>query len=240
MVVGISRVAPCHDSYLPHNMKALAPLALVFALTFAAACSDDGPSDYSAGPAAPQAPAAQPAAPAPAAPAVQAPAPQAPAAQPAPAPAPQPSRAASGGFTLPPNPNQRYNGATSLVGQVVFCETYDRTSVARFRGMELCYRINMDQHPRDGSLQGSGVKISEQTPSAGYRDLPPAEQTPIEVFGYIDNSETVNLEYTVRGARRSTKGVAQLRPQPGSPGDYVGTHRTDAANASGSAGLSVY
>ena len=157
-----------------------------------------------------------------------------------PASQPSRSRASGGGYTLGPNPNREYTGSVYLAGEVVFCETYDRTSVASFRGMELCYRVNMNQHPRDGSLSGSGRKISEQTRANGYRDLPPGEQSPVRVSGYIDGSNTIHLEYTVQGARRATKAVAQYRPDPGSPDDYVGSFRTDAANASGSAGLSAY
>jgi hypothetical protein len=124
-----------------------------------------------------------------------------------------------------------------------FCETYDRTSVARFRGLKVCYAVRMQQH-RDGSLQGTGYKSLEVMPGTDGRDLEPGEQSQIRLRGYIDNSDTIHLEYTVQGARRATKGVATfdggrtvLNAAWGSE-DFPGTFRSDAANASGSASIS--
>jgi hypothetical protein len=110
--------------------------------------------------------------------------------------------------------------------------------------MEVCYQVQLEQH-RDGSLYGRGVKQLESLASSTPRTLPASERTPIEVFGHIDNNDVVHLEYTVQGARRKTRGIAQYGDaQYMAWGDgntdlmlINGTFRTDAANASGSARL---
>ena len=61
-----------------------------------------------------------------------------------------------------------------LGGETVIYETYDRTSVESFRGMQLCYRIQLDQHPRDGSfarLQGR-PRCSRSTTFLGHETEP--------------------------------------------------------------------
>lgn len=66
------------------------------------------------------------------------------------------------------------NGALYLGGETVIYETYDRTSVESFRGMQLCYRIQLDQHPRDGSfarLQGR-PRCSRSTTFLGHETEP--------------------------------------------------------------------
>ena len=153
-----------------------------------------------------------------------------------------PSAATS--YKTPPHSGS-YSGNIGLVGEVRLCHTYARTSVERFKGMEVCYKVQLDQH-RDGSLYGTGVKWSEQlASSASSRTLPGSERSPITVSGHIDNSDVVHLAYTVQGARRNTRGVAQYgdaRYMAGGDGTsdlmaIEGTFRTDAANASGSARL---
>lgn len=73
------------------------------------------------------------------------------------------------------------------------------------------------------------------------RDLDPGQQTPIRLTGSIDNSGTVQIQYTEQGARRSTRGSACFSTARteldrwGSNPEYTGTFRTDAAGASGPA-----
>lgn len=173
---------------------------------------------------------------------------------PAPAPAPTPTTPAptagsntSGGSSQPtsrsnsytvPARSGAYTGGFDLTGVKTLCHTYSKTNVSAFRGMELCYEVDLKQTP-DGRISGGGIKISEETPSAGYRQLPPTEQTRMLVEGYIANGETVHLAYTVQGARRSTKGVATYASDNSPTPNYnmVGTFRTDAAGASGPARL---
>lgn len=150
------------------------------------------------------------------------------------------SRSSTSGdsYTLPPAPGN-YSGGVDATGLRQLCETYERTSVASFRGLVVCYNIVVDQH-RDGSLQGRGYKSLEKVAGGAYRDLPQAEQSLIRVSGFIDNSDVIHLEYTVQGAQRATKGVASLDatktvydPNSGNS-DFPGTFRSDAASASGS------
>ncbi len=225
-------------------------LALIGAAVFLASGSDDGPADYAASTPAAVTPAVPGpgtdadaqgativATPTPPSPAPTSAAPAAPAA---------PSRAASSGgaYTVGVAPGN-YSGSVDATGLRQLCETYERTSVARFRGLEVCYNIRVDQH-RDGSLSGTGYKSFEALAGTSGRDLPPAEQSPVEVSGYIDNNDTIHLEYAVQGARRKTKGVAIIdatraafTDSGGNP-NWAGSFRTDASNASGSASYTGY
>ena len=229
-------------------------LALIGAGVFLASGSDDGPSDYAA-----SQPAVAPSA-APttgsdvgtqgtsaAAPPTADPSPAASAPQPA-ASAPQPAaaRSSSGGgsYTVGIAPGN-YSGGVDATGLRQMCNTYDQTSVSRYQGLMVCYNIEMQQH-RDGSLQGTGYKSWEVLAGTSGRDLGPSEQSPIRLSGYIDNSNTIRLEYTVQGAERTTRGVATydatrtvFNPNGGNE-DYPGAFRTDAANASGSSTFSSY
>ncbi len=133
-----------------------------------------------------------------------------------------------------------YTGSVDLSGTRTMCTTYDRTNVPAYRGLMLCYMLEMEQRA-DGSLRGTGYKYFEVEAGTQGRDLDPGEQTPIRLTGSVDNSGTVQLQYTEQGARRSTRGSARFstsRTEPdrwgGNP-EYVGTFRTDAAGASGPA-----
>ncbi len=146
----------------------------------------------------------------------------------------------SGAAPASPSASGAYTGSVDLSGTRTMCTTYDRTSVPAYRGLVLCYMLEMQQH-RDGSLQGTGYKYFEMEAGTQGRDLDPGEQTPIRLTGSIDNSGTVQIQYTEQGARRSTRGSARFttaRTEPdrwgGNP-EYTGTFRTDAAGASGPA-----
>ncbi|MEL6615157.1 MAG: hypothetical protein AAFQ43_05440 [Bacteroidota bacterium] len=149
---------------------------------------------------------------------------------------PQPT-SSSTSFSVPARSGD-YTGQFNLSGVKTLCHTYAKTDVSSFSGMELCYEVDLQQ-AADGRLSGSGQKISEETTAVGFRQLPPSEQTRILVNGYIADGETVHLEYTVQGARRSTRGVAQYASANSPTPNYnmVGTFRTDAAGASGPARL---
>ena len=144
-----------------------------------------------------------------------------------------PQQAASGGGSAP----GAYTGNVDASGARDFCENYERTSVAEFVGMEVCYHIEMTQ--RGGSLQGTGYKSFEALGGTPGRDLGPGEDSPIRLTGHIDSNDTIHLEYTVQGTRRSTKGTARIDARRaydngGNP-EWGGTFRTSAADASGRA-----
>ena len=128
-----------------------------------------------------------------------------------------------------------------------FCETYERTSVARFNGLMVCYNIEMRQLS-DGTFSGTGYKSWEVLSGTDGRDLSPSEQSPIRVTGSVNNSDTITMQYTVQGARRATTGTATFdggrtvlySTVGGDSEDFPGTFRSTAANASGAARISAY
>ena len=162
----------------------------------------------------------------------------APAAESAPAArsAPSPSAPARPGLTgLPPEPN-----APDLIDGTqpfTFCETYRRSAIARYEGMELCYVGTLRQ--AGDRLVGSGEKDTENG-----RALRGAARTPLRIEGRIYNDYAVRFNFTDRGARRVSRGSADF-PESGMLSGceghawQTGTFQTDAANSSGSATLFV-
>lgn len=118
-----------------------------------------------------------------------------------------------------------------------FCETYSRSVIDRYVGMELCYTGTLSQ---DGDLLvGTGTKVTENG-----RDLRGAARTPFRLEGRLYNDYTVRFNFTDRGERRVSRGSADF------PGDAMeggcegmgwqrGTFQTDAANSSGTAFLFI-
>lgn len=111
-----------------------------------------------------------------------------------------------------------------------FCETYDKTSVRSFQGMEVCYTGTVRQ--QGNRLIGSGEKNTESG-----KALTGAARTPIRIEGYLYPDNFVSFNYTVKGANRVTRGVTNYfgnTMEPSSEGNgWNGTFSSDAASSSG-------
>jgi membrane peptidoglycan carboxypeptidase len=93
--------------------------------------------------------------------------------------------------------------AGDLSGWWELTNRIEETNYESFRGLRLGYRLQLEQ---DGNrITGRGQKWSEDG-----RTLPAGGRTPLTVRGTV-NGETVSLEFTEHGARRSTGGTFQWR-----------------------------
>ena len=140
---------------------------------------------------------------------------------PAPARTPAPAAERERAETAPPAERAAdFGGWWTMTTEVA------ESSVARFEGLELGYRIHLQQ---DGDrVSGTGEKWSEE----GAR-LPRARRTPITLSGTVEG-DRLRLVFTERGARRESSGTLTLRRQGRG---LVGTFRSDAASSSGGATL---
>jgi hypothetical protein len=102
--------------------------------------------------------------------------------------------------------------------------TIESTNYAAYKGLRLTYRVQLEQ---DGDrITGRGQKWAEDgSPvSAGAR-------SPISVFGKIDGRKVI-LQFTERGAKRSTSGTFSWLLGPGG-GALHGSFQSTAADTSG-------
>ena len=115
----------------------------------------------------------------------------------------------------------------------MLCTTHERTSVARFRGMELCYDVTLTQN--GGRISASGRKSTE-TVGGNTETLSGSRATPITIQGTISNDLEMDLRFSEQGANRNTTGTLDLSANDGL-GGYAGRFTSTAANASGRAQL---
>jgi 1A family penicillin-binding protein len=93
--------------------------------------------------------------------------------------------------------------ADDLSGWWELTNRIEETNYESFRGLRLGYRLQLEQ---DGNrITGRGQKWSEDG-----RARPAGGRTPLTVRGTVEG-ETVSLEFTEHGARRSTSGSFQWR-----------------------------
>ena len=116
--------------------------------------------------------------------------------------------------------------AAGLSGWWELTTRVDSSSVPRFEGLELGYRLHLRQ---DGArVSGTGEKWS----AAGAR-LPRPRRTPIVLSGSFQGDRLV-LTFTEQGARRASAGTLTLQREDRR---YVGSFRSDAAASRGGAAL---
>jgi len=122
-------------------------------------------------------------------------------------------------------PEEPEEPADDLSGWWELTNRIEETNYDSFRGLRLGYRLQLEQ---DGNrITGRGQKWSEDG-----RALPAGGRTPLTVRGTVDG-ETVTLELTEHGARRSTSGSFQWRiARDGST--LRGSFESTAAATSGS------
>jgi penicillin-binding protein 1A len=82
----------------------------------------------------------------------------------------------------------------------------DETVYDAFQGLRLGYRIHLEQS--GDRITGRGQKWTEDG-----RSLPAGARTPISVYGTV-HGESVTLEFTEQGARRTSSGVFHWRLSP--------------------------
>lgn len=93
--------------------------------------------------------------------------------------------------------------ADDLSGWWELTNRIEETNYENFRGLRLGYRLQLEQ---DGNrITGRGQKWSEDG-----RTLPASGRTPLTVRGTVEG-DTISLEFTEHGARRSTNGSFQWR-----------------------------
>jgi 1A family penicillin-binding protein len=141
--------------------------------------------------------------------------------------APRPETSPTAAGVQPPAEQEAAPAAADLDGWWQLSTRVNDSSVPRFEGLELAYRLHLEEE--GGRVRGRGQKWSE----AGVR-LPQARRTAIELTGTYDGERLV-LEFTEEGARRSSRGSMTLRT---TGGRLTGTFSSDAAGSRGSAALS--
>jgi penicillin-binding protein 1A len=111
-----------------------------------------------------------------------------------------------------------------LSGWWELTNTIQSTNYAEYQGLRLGYRLQLEQ---DGDrITGRGQKWSEDG-----RPVPAAGRTPLTVTGTIEGGR-VTLQFTERGARRSTSGSFSWRLSA-SGASLRGTFWSNAADTSG-------
>ncbi|MEA2601759.1 MAG: penicillin-binding protein [Acidobacteriota bacterium] len=111
-----------------------------------------------------------------------------------------------------------------LSGWWELTNTIQSTNFAEYQGLRLSYRLQLEQ---DGDrITGRGQKWSEDG-----RPVPAAGRTPLTVSGTIEGGK-VTLQFTERGARRSTAGGFSWHLSS-SRASLRGTFWSNAANTSG-------
>jgi hypothetical protein len=111
-----------------------------------------------------------------------------------------------------------------LSGWWELTNTIQSTNFAEYQGLRLSYRLQLEQ---DGDrITGRGQKWSEDG-----RPVPAAGRTPLTVSGTIEGGK-VTLQFTERGARRSTVGGFSWHLSS-SRASLRGTFWSNAANTSG-------
>jgi penicillin-binding protein 1A len=112
-----------------------------------------------------------------------------------------------------------------LSGWWELTNTIESTNYEQYRGLRLGYRLQLEQ---DGDrIIGRGQKWTEDG-----RPVSPGARSPIGVTGRIEGRRVI-LQFTERGARRSTGGTFSWQLSPNRAA-LRGNFSSDAANASGS------
>ncbi len=114
---------------------------------------------------------------------------------------------------------------TDLSGWWEMTNTIQSTNYAEYKGLRIGYRVQLEQ---DGDrIVGRGQKWSENG-----RILPASARTPLTVTGTVDGRD-VNLEFTERGAKRTTNGSFSWTLSADRTA-LRGSFRSTAADTSGS------
>jgi len=107
---------------------------------------------------------------------------------------------------------------------------------ARFRDMELRYRVNLTV---DGThVTGNGYKLGEKLAGGKYRPDEGKTRPPFDIAGNLDlNSDSLEVWFTEeQGGEQSTTDL-KLEKNVGS---WAGTFKSDRATSSGKASLSRF
>jgi cytoskeleton protein RodZ len=111
----------------------------------------------------------------------------------------------------------------SLEGTWALATEIESSSLRRFEGLRLEYRVELRQN--GGRVEGTGRKISENGVSLRGR-----RQTPIAVHGTIDGGR-LKLTFGEQGARRSSQGTFDLVVEHA--GVLRGSFASEAARSTG-------
>lgn len=115
---------------------------------------------------------------------------------------------------------------SDLSGWWELTNTIASTNYAAYRGLRLTYRLQLEQ---DGArLTGRGQKWAEEGAPVSA-----AARSPISVTGRIEGNRVV-LQFTERGAKRSTTGSFSWTLAPNNSNALRGTFWSTAADTSGS------
>ncbi|MBA3270052.1 MAG: hypothetical protein H0T71_06030 [Acidobacteria bacterium] len=110
-----------------------------------------------------------------------------------------------------------------LSGVWTLSTTIESSSMRTFQGLQLGYRIELNQN--GNQISGSGQKVTENG-----RAVAAGGRTPISVRGTVEGNR-LTLTFTERGARRPTEGKFILHRQDG--GALRGRFSSSAAGSSG-------
>lgn len=113
--------------------------------------------------------------------------------------------------------------SADLAGDWTFTTQVQSSALRAFRGLQLGYRIELEQ--QGTRLTGRGVKVSENGQS-----LPRSRRTSISLSGTIEG-DRVSLTFSEAGSRRQSGGAFDLRVAD--DGTLRGTFHSDAAQSSG-------
>jgi hypothetical protein len=120
---------------------------------------------------------------------------------------------------LPPS-----GAPVQLAGRWNLTHEVESTSFRPYEGMRLGYQLDLVQ--AGNRVRGHGRKVSENG-----APLPPAQRTPIDVVGHIEDGQLV-LYFTEIGSARTSRGTIRWRLEPGSA-NLKGRFASDAADSSG-------
>ena len=131
----------------------------------------------------------------------------------------KPTRADSVEASAASHPSERdLSGWWSVTNRV------ESTAYAPFENLNLGYRLKLTH--QGARISGSGLKWMENG-----RPLPPAQRTPIDVDGVVEEGRVV-LRFTEYGTSRTSSG--QFTYAISDPGVLQGTFVSDAADSKGS------
>lgn len=143
---------------------------------------------------------------------------------------PESSRSEATGSTpveVAPTPRQAAPAPAAnpeeLSGAWTLCNTLERTNVDRYRGMQLCFALDLTQS--GDRVTGFGVKFEEDGQLLSGRP-----RTPVSLNGTI-RGDLLTITITEHGDQRLSRGSAMFERD--GEGRWVGMFETDATGSSG-------